>query len=207
MHHGHPRLGSRALSLLFLLVLSVAFQPDRARACSCATQTREQAFKSAAAVFEGRVVEITRSKARPDGGRPRLQVTLLVVRAWKGVKSERMTVLTAGDEAACGFGFQQGESYLVYAQKGGSLPGVSLCSRTRPMAEAGEDIDAMGIGVVPVQPAATSEEKRAFTPDAAPEPRPAGCASCVVASSRSGTAAWTMGLLVALWLGVRRRRR
>jgi len=207
MHHGYPRPGYLLFPLLIPLVLPVAFQPARARACSCATQTREQAFESAAAVFEGRVIEITRSKARPDGGPPRVRVTLLVVRAWKGVQTERMTVLTAGDEAACGFGFREGESYLVYAQKGGSLPGVSLCSRTRPMAEAGEDIDAMGIGEVPVQPSASREEKRAFSPDAVPEPRPAGCASCAVASSRSGTAAWTMGFVVAFGLAMRRRKR
>ncbi len=211
MPQGHARFFSFLLPItLLLLALPVAPWPlgaSSARACSCSTPTREQAFESAAAVFEGRVTEVTRSKEGPDGGAPELMVTLQVVRAWKGVDGERMTVLTAGDEAACGYSFQQGESYLVYAHQAKPRPRVSLCGRTRPAVEAGEDIDAMGVGEVPVRPAPTKAEKQVYCPDARPEPRPAGCASCAVSASRSSLSGWAAGLLAAVWLAARRRRR
>jgi hypothetical protein len=206
MHHIHLSPGTPPLLVLLLLALAGTLRSASAQACSCVTQTREQAFESAAAVFEGRVTEITRSKPDAENGSGRLLVSMLVVRAWKGVEVERVTVLTAGDGAACGYGFRQGESYLVYAYQGGAQPKVSLCSRTRPVAEAGEDLDALGMGVVPVQPVPTKEEKRAFSPDALPGPRPAGCASCAVSSAKPQQA-WISSLLLVLWLAARPRAR
>jgi hypothetical protein len=53
-----------------------------------------------------------------------------------------VSVTTAGSGPACGYTFKIGGQYLVYAYrpKDGSGLSVSLCSRTRPLANAAEDL-------------------------------------------------------------------
>ena len=47
---------------------------------------------------------------------------------------------TCSNSACCGYEFRKGESYLVYAGGQPEALSASLCSRTRPLAQADDDI-------------------------------------------------------------------
>ena len=87
---------------------------------------------------------------------------------WKGAVTETFVMMTsslgAGD---CGFPFEAGHEYLIYAyeREGYDLLAAWLCTRTQPLEYAEEDLAFLGkgrlpgppetgMGAVPVQPAA-----------------------------------------------------
>jgi hypothetical protein len=90
----------------------------------------------AAAVFVGHVVSIESTAAG------NVVVQMAVLEGFRGFRLTQVAVTTSSSGAACGYGFRTGESYLVYAHESpdGGPPAVSLCSRTRPVAEATEDL-------------------------------------------------------------------
>lgn len=110
---------------------------DAVFACSCVMPPGPEAARDASdAVFSGKVTGIARS------GRM-LEVTIQVDRAWKGAPCGELTLETAADGATCGFGFEEGKSYLVYAAEEGGLT-TNLCTRTRSIDQAEEDLAALG---------------------------------------------------------------
>lgn len=137
----------------FLCVLALLTSAPAAgfSRCECgdpktALEYRDRAY----AVFTGKVIDIRR-RIRPGG----LQVKFQVEDAWKGAKHENITVLT--DTASllalvyrgvtCGYDFEEGSRYLVYAyyETGAHGPArVSRCGGTQPIEEAGEFIRALG---------------------------------------------------------------
>ena len=128
-------------------VVSV-FMAAEVFACSCAPPPPpKEALAASSAVFTGKVVAVE------DVGDFQRSVTIEVASSWKGVKAKTVTVKTAKDSAACGYGFEKGKSYLVYARevKEGEAKVLStnLCSRTRTLAEAKEDLAALGDAVKP----------------------------------------------------------
>ena len=195
----------RALALashLFVVVL-VALPASRAEACSCAELGVEEAIAGAHAIFEG----VVDSSEVDDAADVRV-VRFAVTQAWRGVSTERVEVHTHASEAACGYSFEVGRAYLVYASRA-SDDGlrVSLCSRTRLMDEAGEDRRVLGSGVVPVD--VVDEEIEPVRP-ARTAPSRAGCASC--ASLGLGSDGWlalaaVLVVIVALRARVARRTR
>jgi Carboxypeptidase regulatory-like domain len=123
--------------------------PSAALACSCISGGPPcQDFFNSDAVFVGTVTGIAQGPARvADIPTERRHVTLSVQRAARGVTGAAVEVSTGLGGGDCGFDFRVGERYIVYARKtaDGSLS-VSICSRTRRLAEAGEDLaylDAM----------------------------------------------------------------
>ncbi|HKK71163.1 MAG TPA: hypothetical protein VKA86_08085 [Candidatus Krumholzibacteria bacterium] len=121
-------------ALLLLLVTS-----PEAIACTCGDPLDpEPAFDSSDAVFEATV------QAVRVAGTER-EVDLIVTRSWKGVQTRSVVVWTFASEALCGYPFQIGVAYLVYAadtsgRGGESRWSTSVCRRTRPMTEAAEDL-------------------------------------------------------------------
>jgi len=194
---------------LFAAICAWLWTPA-AHACKCAPpDDATSAAASAAAVFEGQVTGI--NTADPQT----LVVELKVAQAWKGVSSEQVSVRTPSESAACGYPFQVSESYLVYASTGEGGLRVLHCSRTRPLAEAKEDIAALGMASVPTAAHVPQEveaqdnlkpgQANAVT---AQQERPAagGCASCSVggAAGFDGELLW-LGLgVLGVW-GLRRR--
>ena len=92
------------------------------------------------AVFAGRV----RSIVRVDYT---LLVQMEVDNSWKGVDEAEIVIRTADNSAACGFPFERGRSYLVYAHadQDGALH-AGICSRTARLSDAQADIEALGVG-------------------------------------------------------------
>ncbi|MCE9562993.1 MAG: hypothetical protein K8U57_13200 [Planctomycetes bacterium] len=80
-------------------------------------------------------------------------VTLKVEKWWKGGDKEELIVSTSKNGASCGYGFEKGSKYLVYANAGEKDKPlrVSLCSRTRTEKEAEKsgDFKELGEGKAP----------------------------------------------------------
>lgn len=114
-----------------------------------------EAREQAAAVFQGRVIA-TEQQIGTDGYRYQ-RVTLQVNTAWKGSVARETVVYTGSGGGDCGYSFQQGVEYLVYASsvRAGTSPQVfptnafvtNICSRTRPLSEASDDLVALGPGM------------------------------------------------------------
>lgn len=134
------------LSIVFHAGLS---SNNNAFACSCvAPQTPSIALLESRAVFSGEVTEV-----RTLTDVYQKIVTINVDRIWKGaISSERTRLVTSVDTGGCGFPFEEGRNYLVYAHEGSSEEffEVSLCSRTTPIEEAQADLASLGTGYVPM---------------------------------------------------------
>jgi hypothetical protein len=129
-------MNRKTIALAFALILLGA--ANAALACSCAPPPPPQdALKQSSAVFTGTVIDVTTSGVNHV-------VRLRVESSWKGAKCGEVTVLTASEDAACGYSFQVGQSYLVYAVKEQGKLSTNLCSRTKPTSDAGEDLTALG---------------------------------------------------------------
>jgi Tissue inhibitor of metalloproteinase len=111
-----------AFAFLFLL-----FGAKETFACSCAppSQTTNDDFQKATTVFTGKVLSVQRKE-----GAPTVTVKLAVQRYWKGKVSNEIKITTASNSAACGFNFEVGKDYLVYATDNNGKLSTGLCSRT-----------------------------------------------------------------------------
>ena len=98
--------------LLSAASLLAIFQATAAYACSCIPSNPQQSFESAQAVFAGRVIDVI--QPNPDS---EVQVRFEVSRIWKGQKRPQIVVMTSSSSASCGYSFQAGEQYLVYASR------------------------------------------------------------------------------------------
>ena len=141
--------------LALTLSLFPAFFAQSAYACSCAvTPSPRQAVREARAVFVGEVIAKEDFETTDKfGTQPVVRVKLTVSRVWKGVAGAEAVVLTSGFEPACGYRFEQGKKYLVYAYAdrwglGGLETGI--CNRTKSLAAAARDLRAIGKGRKPL---------------------------------------------------------
>ena len=117
----------------------VASLPSSAIACSCERPlTPSEAIESAVAVFSGKVID-------DDAGFPWRKVKFSVERFWKGSLEENIIISTGSLGANCGYPFEKGERYLVYASSE-NLLGTNSCSRTRPITYADEYLSILGKG-------------------------------------------------------------
>ncbi|HYO14304.1 MAG TPA: hypothetical protein VE685_14000 [Thermoanaerobaculia bacterium] len=126
------------IAVCSLLLLSL-FAAEPVFACSCIEPPPPQeAARQAAAVFSGTVVSVTALETQRE-------VRIRVEMVWKGTPCGEITIFTPLSEDFCGFNFQTGVSYLVYAEQlqQGELS-TNLCTRTKPTALAAEDILALG---------------------------------------------------------------
>ena len=186
----------RSVSSLALLALLVA--PEPAHACSCVQVPPAQAMAEHDAVFEGRVLSV---EPASDPSQV-MTATLEVVQHWKGVETEQVTVSTAAMESVCGVSFEVGTSWLVYADVENGALRTGLCSRTRRIEEADEDLAELGADVVLVE---VGEDDEVEAPAAEPPAR-GGCASCTIgAPGGLGFAGLSTFALLALALVARRR--
>lgn len=108
--------------------------------CSCRVPRggAAAARTDAMAVFEGDAIGLRRSGSANEA-------VLLVRRVWKGSLADSAVVATGLGGGDCGFAFQLGVRYLVYAFKGpGSELRTSICTRTTQLDSAAADIVALG---------------------------------------------------------------
>ncbi len=137
----------KSLLLFVLMIASVMLSADAALACTCAPAgSAARELDRSTAVFAGKVVEVRRHRRAQDifG---EVEVVFRVEKAWKGVEARTVSVFTSSHSAACGYGFKRGRTYLVYAHANadGRLS-TGICSRTRRLKDAGEDVKELGEG-------------------------------------------------------------
>ena len=124
-----------------------------AYACSCAPPGRPaEELRTHSAVFSGQVVAVRHSF---EPGQPaltpddRTTVEFQVASVWKGALGHEIQITTPSTGGSCGVPFVEGEDYLVYAhdspyEEGGYA--ANICSRTKSLAEAAEDLEDLGEG-------------------------------------------------------------
>ena len=144
-------VGAASLKLLqspFLFIACMLlFGVPEARACSCMGPNPVcSAYAKTDVLFVGKVLEIVEPDPPIDQSTPRelfqsRLVRLSVNESFRGDASNMVSVLTGRGGGDCGYPFKVGETYLVYASKvNGSLQ-TGICSRTRPLDQAVEDLE------------------------------------------------------------------
>ena len=126
-------------------------------ACTCAPPPTNQSVErqvvgarnEARAVFSGEVVEVREGPQDSFN----VVVRLRVERIWKGVSAGEVSIVTGRGGGDCGYRFEAGGKYLVYAygSAGGPL-GTNICQRTKRLADAAADLKALGRGRPPAKP-------------------------------------------------------
>ncbi len=120
----------------------------RASACSCETVGADppdyrHALQTTDAVFRGTVREVLEPRSLV------VRVVLFDVDAvWAGPKAERVLVVTGAGGGDCGYSFEVGKTYVVWATRyDGWLPaelGTSTCSFTVPLESAKDQLAQLG---------------------------------------------------------------
>jgi hypothetical protein len=149
-----------SITLIFMALLTV--RPSVTYACSCVVPAEPlEALEKNTAVFVGRVVDIKKTKGTIISSADPVKVTFDVDSSWKGVEGNKVTLTTALSSASCGFEFVEGESYIVYANANADGEGASgklvasLCSRTKLLASASEDLKELGSSISAETPTAS----------------------------------------------------
>jgi hypothetical protein len=146
-------MSSRPLAALVSLALAtvlgvLALAPDCASACTCGSvgsqsqkEMVESELSSSEAVFSGEVVDLKRNQKGPFGGVDK--VSFRVSEVWKGPERKTLEVSTQAQGTACGYPFEEGQEYLVYAYGKQNLK-ASACSETKSFSEAEADLALLG---------------------------------------------------------------
>ncbi|MNZ94229.1 Tissue inhibitor of metalloproteinase [compost metagenome] len=146
----------RTILLLFtflIVVEGLVSYAGEAYACSCASSiTMQERFDSSHAVFAGTAVSVE-STSMPlfRSSAKAVKAAFKVNEVWKGQVTSTIEVITPEYSDSCGYEFEVGERYLVYAQADGKALNVNLCNGTVIHAKAGEQLAALGSGSVPPQ--------------------------------------------------------
>ena len=115
-------------------------------ACSCFPVGPPcQAYGSATAVFTGTAVSMRRVGPNDAQAVYRARVFKFSVdQAYLGVAGTEIEVHTGAGGGDCGYNFTIGERYLVYASVYNNKLATGMCTRTKPFAQANEDLGFLG---------------------------------------------------------------
>lgn len=131
------------------------FAAEFGYACSCVPPSAEFSNDAekyvaherdkAAAVFSGKVAGIVQLKNAQGKATGVIRVRFTVYKSWKGAETKSVTVRTTNICCICGFPFKIGKEYLVYAAGSDSKSlSASICSRTKTLDAAAEDLEFLG---------------------------------------------------------------
>ena len=134
------KLRTRA-GVALLLAGLFAFDASPCLACSCVEFTKRGYTDFADVIFKGKVLDVRSGVGFNERTAQRLlgangfvlnfgEVVFQVETALKGHVWRRQVVVGAGSEASCGFEFQPGKTYTVFAKYRHGYLETSLCSGT-----------------------------------------------------------------------------
>lgn len=138
-----------------LLVFATFFvSVPHAQACSCMQLPPPlEALAQSDAVFAGLVTDVrVENQGSLFGTGEPARITFEVQYSWKGSSISPLVMNTPHDGAACGFRFEEGHTYLVYARQDQGQLTTSLCTRTNLLSNAAPDVAALGPGQSPLLP-------------------------------------------------------
>ena len=137
-----------AKRLLVVCILLIGFQ-GFAIACSCLQPPPPvTAASESDAVFVGTVLSVT--STNPSERFASLKIDLEVSEVFKGLQGDGIlvSVFTGSDGALCGYSFEEGVSYLVYAHRNDGQLWTGICDRTRTRGNADEDLQALRVQTI-----------------------------------------------------------
>lgn len=134
---------TRLLTLLFSICLLLLYA-ENSSACTCAFGGSApcQEFWRVDAVFAGTVVGSSKVNVDEGGYKHDMRLVHLTVdQPLRGMQSAEVDVLTGWGGGDCGYGFNLGQRYLVYAyrEEKSKRLATSICTRTRLLSEAEDD--------------------------------------------------------------------
>ena len=154
--------------LIIATSLLVILSGNPANACSCLPTTPRRSYQQARTVFAGKVTDIvvrrrsldgqSNSESEADRLFTEVKVTLEVSKVWKGRVTRQSVIMTANSSASCGYTFEKGREYLIYASGQPSELTTGLCSGTKPLSSARADLAVLGQGSAP-NPESSSIER------------------------------------------------
>jgi Carboxypeptidase regulatory-like domain len=140
----------RPVVLLLGFLTAVLLASPTVNACTCGgTGAPCESFGTASAVFAGRVIsdqvkEMPKKLDRTEIDWLPRAVKFSVEQAFSGVMGTEVEVFTGRGGGDCGYGFQVGQRYLVYAYNYQGKLTTSICTRTRHFSQATEDLAFLG---------------------------------------------------------------
>ncbi len=135
---------------LVIIVSMLAIETEPAYACSCVPpRPPHEELARATAVFTGKVVGLSKPFSVFGSSADPIKVTFQVYTVWKGPVNQTITITTSRSGASCGYTFEKGGEYLVYADGTENSLAVSLCSRTQHLVAAENDLVVLGGGSTP----------------------------------------------------------
>lgn len=141
-------LSRRLVLFLFSAVLLGSVFVGEVAACSCTFGGVApcQEYWKTDTIFTGTMVGSAKVTVSDGDDKTAIYeqrlVRFAVVESFRGAPTAQAEVVTGWGGGDCGYGFRNGETYLVYAhrdEKDGRLY-TSICTRTRPLAQAAEDL-------------------------------------------------------------------
>lgn len=159
-----------AVAGLIMFCILQAAVPSTAYACYCTPPDSPLVdLQRSNAVFSGTVTSITPAQIQTVGGSTYTtnRVMFQVATTWKGMSRSQIEILASGSSSSCGYEFKVGGSYLVYAYAyndhlsvsvgnrtlalpvGARRLSTGICTRTMPLASAGQDLAVLGPGNLP----------------------------------------------------------
>ncbi|MEM9163282.1 MAG: hypothetical protein AAGC54_09460 [Cyanobacteria bacterium P01_F01_bin.4] len=128
------QLSKLAVAALLLTPGMISINSEPAYGCSCIRPESASVERDRnTAVFAGEVSSLTPTATG-------YAVDFTVSDQWKGDLGENVQITTGPHSAACGYNFEVGQAYLVYAYGDETDLSVSLCSRTTTLDNATADI-------------------------------------------------------------------
>jgi hypothetical protein len=124
--------------------------PGMVAACDCVNGGPPcKAFKATPNVFTGRVTKISTIHVKLQEGESYQQnlVVLQIERNYRGQDGKSTVEVVTGEGGGdCGFSFEEGKRYLVYAYPHPATGKLytGICQRTRLLTEAAEDLEYFG---------------------------------------------------------------
>jgi hypothetical protein len=133
---------ARTVAVILLLSGALLAHPSETLACSCVGGVPLcETFWKTPVVFSGEVLEIKRIPNELGSEYlPNRLVTFRVDEAWRGGVSGVIEVHTGSGGGDCGFDFQAGRRYLVFAHQWKGKLSTGICSPTKLLDKAKDDL-------------------------------------------------------------------
>jgi hypothetical protein len=127
---------------LLIGILLIAWSATESFACSCNRTPNPPCrfYWQTPVIFEGTVIKFVSIENNPNGFENR-KAKFRVESPYKGIGKKEIEIYTGDGGSDCGFPFQVGKRYLVYAYGENSYLSTNYCGRTRAIENAKEDFD------------------------------------------------------------------